>query len=563
MKPLHIALLLLSLPLSAQTHYLPVLNGPVPDQTISSGSGTHVIDLSSVFGSEVIDNQVVRFTSHFSGASGPYVIDLALFSTRAPGTRANFLNYVGDGDYNNTFIHRSVPGFVIQGGSYTVSGTTVGSVPTDPPILNEFGISNTKGTVSMAKIGGDPHSATSGFFISTGENSDILDPQNGGFSVFGRVTASTMPIAETFGNASIFPVYNYGAPFSQLPMHSSHVAPNVTAGDFVKFPTAALVPLPAGVAGTSPALTYSVTNSNTAISHSVSGSNLILSYPAGSAGSSTLTVRGIDSVGNEVEDSFVITLSPPSALNRDFDGDGYPDILWRRSTDGATAVHFYEEENFLRGRWTTQQVTAAARIAGIGDFDGDGKADILWDGSGGTSIHFMNAENYLAPGQWTSAQLAAPWEPVGVGDFDGDGKADILYQNSVNRVMAIHYMNAETVLSQQTTYAVGWDIKGVGDFNGDGKADLLLRNPTTKATAYHYLNNGAFAGAASPSQQVTSASWDLIGADDFDRNGTADLLWRNNLDGRSVIHYYDGASFNRGRWISSQVTNSSWFPTLQ
>jgi len=247
---------------------------------------------------------------------------------------------------------------------------------------------------------------------------------------------------------------------------------------------------------------------------------------------------------------------------KDFDGDGYPDILWRRDT-GETAIHFYREENFLRGRWTTQQVTPVATVAGIGDFDGDGQADMLWESSGGTSIHFMDGEVYLAPGQWTSLQVAAPWKPVGVGDFNGDGKADILYQNPVNRMMAIHYMQAQTVASQKSTYAVSWNIEGVADFNGDGMADLLLRSPTTLVAAYHYLNNGDFAGAAAPSQQVKSTAWDLMGADDFDGNGSSDLLWRNNVDGRSVIHYYDGVTYNRGRWISSQVTNLSWFPILK
>ena len=251
-----------------------------------------------------------------------------------------------------------------------------------------------------------------------------------------------------------------------------------------------------------------------------------------------------------------------SDARKDFDGDGYPDILWRRST-GETAIHFYQEENFLRGRYTTQQVTPAASVAGIGDFDGNGKADLLWKSSGGTSIHFMDGETYLAPGQWTTQQVSAPWEPVGVGDFDGDGRADILYQNSNNRMMAIHYMNAQFVTSQKSTYAVSWEIKGVADFNGDGMADLLLRNPTTLVAAYHYLNDGDFAGAAAPSQQVKSTAWDLMGADDFDGNGSSDLLWRNNMNGRSVIHYYDGVSYQRGRWISSQVTNLSWSPILK
>ena len=40
-------------------------------------------------------------------------IDIELFDTVAPLTVANFLNYVNDGDYDGTFFHRSVPGFVV------------------------------------------------------------------------------------------------------------------------------------------------------------------------------------------------------------------------------------------------------------------------------------------------------------------------------------------------------------------------------------------------------------------------------------------------------------------
>jgi len=39
----------------------------------------------------------------------------------------------------------------------------------------------------MAKLGGDPDSATSQFFISLTDNSGSLDNQNGGFTVFGKV----------------------------------------------------------------------------------------------------------------------------------------------------------------------------------------------------------------------------------------------------------------------------------------------------------------------------------------------------------------------------------------
>src|SRR5581483_4995117 len=47
-------------------------------------------------------------------------MDVMLSQDVAPLTVANFFHYVtrASGAYNNSFIHRSVPGFVFQGGGY-------------------------------------------------------------------------------------------------------------------------------------------------------------------------------------------------------------------------------------------------------------------------------------------------------------------------------------------------------------------------------------------------------------------------------------------------------------
>ena len=45
-------------------------------------------------------------------------VDIELFDTVAPQTVENFLNYVNDGKYDGTFIHRSAPDFVLQMGGY-------------------------------------------------------------------------------------------------------------------------------------------------------------------------------------------------------------------------------------------------------------------------------------------------------------------------------------------------------------------------------------------------------------------------------------------------------------
>jgi peptidyl-prolyl cis-trans isomerase A (cyclophilin A) len=103
----------------------------------------------------------------------------------APGTVKNFLDYVESGFYDGTIFHRVIPEFMIQGGGFTAE-----MVRKEPgaPIKNEFQESNVRGTIAMAKLGGNPDSATCQFFINLVDNSRNLDNQNGGFTVFGKVT---------------------------------------------------------------------------------------------------------------------------------------------------------------------------------------------------------------------------------------------------------------------------------------------------------------------------------------------------------------------------------------
>ena len=48
-------------------------------------------------------------------------IPVLLTPKTTPITVANFLNYVNKGDYTNTIVHRSVPGFIWQAGGFQLS----------------------------------------------------------------------------------------------------------------------------------------------------------------------------------------------------------------------------------------------------------------------------------------------------------------------------------------------------------------------------------------------------------------------------------------------------------
>ncbi len=145
-------------------------------------------------------------------------IDIRLFDAEAPLTVANFLNYVNDGDYNQSFIHRhdgiNVNRFV-QGGGFTFIDDFTDEIEMDPPVTNEFGMSNVRGTLSMAKVAGDPNSGTNQWFINVTDNSDPFDTDNGGFTVFGEVIGDGMDVVDAI-NALQTVVFN--APFNQIPL---------------------------------------------------------------------------------------------------------------------------------------------------------------------------------------------------------------------------------------------------------------------------------------------------------------------------------------------------------
>lgn len=156
--------------------------------------------------------QTVRFTTNLGE------IDVQLLRDDAPGTVANFLNYVNKGAYNNTIFHRSVKDFVIQAGGFRWQGS-ISEILSDPPVRNEYKISNTRGTIAMAKLGSGPDTATNQWFFNLGDNSANLNNQNGGFTVFGRIT-NDAGLAVMDAIARI-PVVNCGSPFDAFPLNNT------------------------------------------------------------------------------------------------------------------------------------------------------------------------------------------------------------------------------------------------------------------------------------------------------------------------------------------------------
>ena len=303
----------------AQIPVVPVLNKLFPDLDKSAGDAEERFMLASHFGAEQIRDTAVRLEAEWTlldGTEESSDIDFLLFRERTPITIANFLGYVNRGDYTNMIVHRLVPGFVIQGGGFTIvngadGGISADSVATQPTIRNEFGVSNTLGTISMAKLGGNPDSATSQWFISTGANSDNLDSQNGGFTVFGVVSRDSFEAALELDRRQKFTVYDLGGALGSTPLVRNTNNANFTAERFYRFSSVVEVPLPDGQAGTDTNLSYSLISGSEEGDPvvEISEGELVVGFPSATfGGKKTVIVQAEDSVGNTVVDTFKIVM---------------------------------------------------------------------------------------------------------------------------------------------------------------------------------------------------------------------------------------------------------------
>lgn len=143
-------------------------------------------------------------------------VQVNLFDNTTPATVANFLDYVNSGAYVNNVIHRVEPSFVVQGGGFQYDeDALLVTLATGTAVVNEPKLSNLRGTIAMAKQGGNVNSATSQWFFNLTNNSANLDVQNGGFTVFGQVLGDGMDVIDAIADLSRF---NLGGAVTSMPL---------------------------------------------------------------------------------------------------------------------------------------------------------------------------------------------------------------------------------------------------------------------------------------------------------------------------------------------------------
>lgn len=179
-----------------------------------------------------------------------------------------------------------------------------------------------------------------------------------------------------------------------------------------------------------------------------------------------------------------------------------------------------------------------------GDLNGDGQRDVLLR----NALVGQNLLWTMAPGGRSIASEAligrdvpdVNWSIAGTGDMNGDGKVDIVWRNQAADQIVAWYMDGQGNISSEGLVGRGfgdnnWKIEAMADFNGDGKADILLRNGLSGQNLLWDMDGGNILAESSFGRDIPDVNWHIEGANDFDGNGTIDVLLRHRGVGQALL----------------------------
>jgi cyclophilin family peptidyl-prolyl cis-trans isomerase len=527
------------LPLAARAQSsLPTLTQPLPVENFAPGGAAVTVDLRNYFSIPGVTGQVAQFDT----AIGKFNVEL--LANDAPKTVQNFLAYLNAGRYQNTFIHRAVSGFVVQGGGYAAA-LPITHIATFAAVPNEFKLPNLRGTLAMAKLGSDANSATSEWFVNLADNRANLDNQNGGFTVFARVLGTGMTIADAI---AALPRYNIGfdaatdapsTPLRNVPANET----NLRVDYLVTLNAVSIVPLYPDDNATAAVLSFAAENDNASVvSVAVSGSTLTLTPLA--AGTATLSIRAADTNGNVASSTMAVTVaaaaSAPAITSQPVSRTVAPDstVVFTVTATGSPAPAY----QWYRGTGLPG-TGPGALIAGATD------ATLVLSGSTGANAALAGTYSVVA----TNSEGVVTSAPATLTVTSTNDPGRLINLSILTPLQSGEIMTMGTVLGGAGTSglkpllvrAAGPALArfGVNDYLPDPAMTL---NTTTTDPATVVASNGDWAGAES-----LTAAFSSVGAFPYVDSSSKDAaIFQPNLSPGQFTVQVGDASGGRGTVIA-------------
>jgi subtilisin family serine protease len=268
--------------------------------------------------------------------------------------------------------------------------------------------------------------------------------------------------------------------------------------------------------------------------------------------------------------AFIVVQRGTASPALDLNGDGRLDFLWHHQTDGRISGWVMNGTQLADGTLLTpgQVSDTSWQVAGAGDLNGDGHTDIVWQNiaDGRTSAWLMNGLQMTEGTLFSIPQVAdTNWRIRSVGDLNGDGRADLFWQHRGDGRISVWLMDgvnviAGTLLSPSQVADTNWKIVGTADFDGNGSRDLVWHHQADGRIAVWLMNGTTLvSGTLTSPGQVADTNWKIRAVGDLNTDGKPDLIWQHIADGRISVWLMDGLTLVSGTLLTpSEVPDTNW-----
>ncbi len=300
----------------------------------------------------------------------------------------------------------------------------------------------------------------------------------------------------------------------------------------------------------------------------------------------------------------------------DFDGDGYPDVVFGvpgytngQAGEGAIGTFRGGAAGYPGGlmSYPIDQAGAqfGASVAPAGDANGDGLADVLVGAPGFDNGETDEGKAFLFPGSEGGLFMSSAWSAEGnqaganlgrsvftAGDVNGDGYADVIvgapgYDGTLSDAgRALIFLGSPEPIAgtgwvaeiNQAGSQFGYAAAMAGDVNGDGFADILIGAPyydngqtdEGRAFLFYGTRNGPDVSTpwrAESDQAGANFGYALAGAGDVNGDGYADVIigaWKYDNgqtdEGRATVYYGSASGLSATpAWTAESNQASAYF----
>lgn len=248
--------------------------------------------------------------------------------------------------------------------------------------------------------------------------------------------------------------------------------------------------------------------------------------------------------------SFPLTIKVQKGLNKDINGDGYPDaLIGSQAASRARAYLSMGKGKALSSAPITQLngTGGFGYSVKLGDVDGDGYADALVGSAANTFAVYLADQNTggLSTTAITSISIGTGGLlNVELGDMNGDGFSDVLIgvTYDLGNVGRLYLYKSNAVLGQGVTFSqqivnpalagstqfFGYGI-AMGDVNGDGLSDVISCAVGSSQFGAYFLflaqSGGTYSTYSQTVAGTTSNAWyaNSATAVDLNQDGLADV----------------------------------------